>query len=143
MMKVRDIIRATAQATGMSVQDLLAPDRRIDVARRRQIGILISSRLTAASWPALGQYWGGRDHTTAMHAANRAEELIEFEDYETVRDLVTILGILGVEALPSDRPAPARRTLASRPGLAARIRVAESRLSALRAQLAAIEGDAR
>lgn len=142
-MLVRDVIRATAQAGGMSVPALLSQDRTRDVARLRQTGILISSRLTTASWPALGQYWGGRDHTTALYAVDRVQQRIEDADPLTLAWVASILALLDVPGLPSQRPEGAHQGRPSRDGIAANIRAAEVRLRHLHAQLAALDGDAR
>lgn len=108
-MLVRDVIQATASAGGMSVSALLAPNLARDVARLRQIGMLISSRLTARSWPALGQDWGGRDHTTALHGAKRIAQLLDEADPLVLSRLARILELLGVDELPADRPENAQR----------------------------------
>lgn len=142
-MLVRDVIRATAQAGGMSVPALLSQDRTRDVARLRQTGILVASRLTPASWPALGQYWGGRDHTTALHAARRVDQRIADADPLTLAWVASILALLDVPALPSQRPERARRANYRPDRRIASLRRAESHLRDLRANFAAPVGAAR
>ena len=45
------------------------------VARPRQIAMYLSKQLTARSLPEIGRKFGGRDHTTVMHAVRKVEEL--------------------------------------------------------------------
>ena len=45
------------------------------VARPRQVAMYLSKQLTARSLPEIGRKFGGRDHTTVMHAVKKVEEL--------------------------------------------------------------------
>ena len=45
------------------------------VARPRQVAMYLSKQLTTRSLPEIGRKFGGRDHTTVMHAVKRVEEL--------------------------------------------------------------------
>lgn len=54
-----------------------ARDRR--TTQVRQIAMYLARELTGSSYPAIGQAFGGRDHSTAMHACHRAESLLEAE----------------------------------------------------------------
>jgi chromosomal replication initiator protein len=49
------------------------------VARPRQIAMYLSKQLTARSLPEIGRKFGGRDHTTVMHAVRKVEELREVD----------------------------------------------------------------
>lgn len=135
-MFVRDIIRATAQAGGMTVPGLLA-DGSHDVARLRFIGILASVRLTTRSYPGLAQDWQRRDHTTIMHAARRAEEMLADQDPMACERLRVLLHLLDLSSLPERRPtcvSPADRAAM----LEVQIGAAEQRLAHLRADLASL-----
>ncbi|ALL14286.1 helix-turn-helix domain-containing protein [Caulobacter henricii] len=142
-MLVRDVIRATAVVGDMSVEALTSQDKTRDVARLRQLGILVSSRVSPASWPAIGRYWGGRDHTTVLHSAGRASEYLEAGDLDILHQLARILDQLGLTELPADRPASALQPRASLGVIRARIRVTEARLAVLKTQELALEGAAR
>ena len=52
-----------------------SPRRARAVARPRQIAMYLSKQLTSKSLPEIGRTFGGRDHTTVMHADNRIAEL--------------------------------------------------------------------
>lgn len=58
------------------VGELDGPSRKKEVAFARQIAIYLARELTESSFPALGKAFGGRDHTTAMHAYQKVQELL-------------------------------------------------------------------
>ncbi|MBC7318206.1 chromosomal replication initiator protein DnaA [Candidatus Bipolaricaulota bacterium] len=58
------------------VAELDGPSRKKEVAFARQIAIYLARELTDTSFPALGRAFGGRDHTTAMHAYQKVQELL-------------------------------------------------------------------
>jgi chromosomal replication initiator protein len=47
------------------------------VARPRQVAMYLSKQLTSRSLPEIGRAFGGRDHTTVMHAVRKIEELVK------------------------------------------------------------------
>jgi len=61
------------------VADLLSKRRSRSVARPRQIAMALAKELTNHSLPEIGDAFGGRDHTTVMHACKRIKELRETE----------------------------------------------------------------
>jgi chromosomal replication initiator protein len=60
-----------------------------NVARPRQIAMYLAKQLTQRSLPEIGRKFGGRDHTTVMHAVRKIEELIDGD--ETVAQDVEII----------------------------------------------------
>ncbi|MCS7216121.1 MAG: chromosomal replication initiator protein DnaA [Candidatus Bipolaricaulota bacterium] len=58
------------------LEELDGPSRKKEVAFARQIAIYLARELTDSSFPALGKAFGGRDHTTAMHAYQKVQELL-------------------------------------------------------------------
>jgi chromosomal replication initiator protein len=71
-----DVIkRRVAAHFDLSLEDLISQRRHRSVARPRQIAMYFCKRLTNRSFPDIGQRFGGRDHTTVMHAVKRVEEL--------------------------------------------------------------------
>jgi hypothetical protein len=141
-MLVRDVINATAQASGLSVAKLLSPDRSRPTARVRQVGMLVASRVTKASLSAIGRRWGGRDHTTVHHATVRALECVQEGDDLVVETLAEILSTIGFAELPPARPDGAPVRCAGRAALMAEIATLETRLALARARLAALDGAA-
>jgi chromosomal replication initiator protein len=72
---VETIKRRVAAFFDLSLEDLISQRRHRAVARPRQIAMYFCKRLTRRSFPDIGQRFGGRDHTTVMHAVKRIEEL--------------------------------------------------------------------
>ena len=93
-MTVAEIQQHTAEAFGISVEALLSTSRTAAVAWPRQVAMYLSRELTSHSLPAIGQAFGGRNHTTVLHACKRTAQRIsdDPEAYEVVRRLTQILG---------------------------------------------------
>ncbi|MDT7934645.1 MAG: chromosomal replication initiator protein DnaA [Sphingomonadaceae bacterium] len=72
---VDEIIRRTADQFGLKVSDLLSPSRARDIARPRQVAMYVAKKMTQRSLPEIGRRFGGKDHTTVLHAVRRIEEL--------------------------------------------------------------------
>jgi chromosomal replication initiator protein len=72
---VDDIQKATAEHYQMRQADLLSERRTRAVARPRQTAMWLCKQLTTRSLPDIGRRFGGRDHTTVLHAVRRIEEL--------------------------------------------------------------------
>ncbi len=72
---VEEIMRQVADHYNLRMSDLLSPRRARSVARPRQVAMFLSKMLTSKSLPDIGRRFGGRDHTTVIHAVKRVEEL--------------------------------------------------------------------
>ena len=72
---VDEIQKATAEYYSLKQADLLSERRTRAVARPRQIAMWLCKQLTTRSLPDIGRRFGGRDHTTVLHAVRRIEEL--------------------------------------------------------------------
>lgn len=72
---VETIKKRVAAFFDLSIEDLCSKRRHRTVARPRQIAMYFCKKLTRRSFPDIGQRFGGRDHTTVMHAVKRVEEL--------------------------------------------------------------------
>ncbi|MGZ8363372.1 MAG: chromosomal replication initiator protein DnaA, partial [Caulobacteraceae bacterium] len=72
---VDDIQRAVSERFSLSRADLLSPRRTQSVARPRQIGMWLCKQLTSRSLPDIGRRFGGKDHTTVLHAIRRIDQL--------------------------------------------------------------------
>ena len=83
---VDDIQKATAEHYGMKQADLISERRNRSIARPRQAAMWLAKSLTTRSLPDIGRRFGGRDHTTVLHAVRRIEELRQ-EDAQLARDL--------------------------------------------------------
>jgi chromosomal replication initiator protein len=68
---VTEIQRATCELFGLSHEELLSGSRTARIAWPRQLAMYLARELTGESLPAIGRHFGGRDHTTVMHACRR------------------------------------------------------------------------
>ena len=83
---VDEIQKATAEHYGMKQADLISERRTRAVARPRQAAMWLAKQLTTRSLPDIGRRFGGRDHTTVIHAVRRIDEL-RASDPQLARDL--------------------------------------------------------
>ena len=72
---IEDIQKRVAEHYNIRFADMHSPRRARAVARPRQIAMYLAKQLTTRSLPEIGRKFGGRDHTTVMHAVRRVEEL--------------------------------------------------------------------
>ena len=75
LVTVDNIIKTVAEYYKIKVSDLLSKRRTSSLARARQIAMALSKELTNHSLPELGRAFGGRDHTTVLHAFRKIQEL--------------------------------------------------------------------
>lgn len=75
--RVEDILRIVAKHYGVSRADLLSSRRTANVVRPRQIAMYLAKTLTLRSLPEIGRRFGGRDHTTVLHAVRKIEGLVQ------------------------------------------------------------------
>jgi chromosomal replication initiator protein len=83
---IADIQTAACTCFGLTPQELLSPSRTPRVAWPRQLAMYLSRELTSESLPAIGRQFGGRDHTTVLHAWRRTSARIAADD--AARDAV-------------------------------------------------------
>jgi chromosomal replication initiator protein len=83
------ILAATASSYGLTTQELVGPSRKQPLARYRQISMYLCRDLTDLSLPKIGAHFGGRDHTTVIHAVDKIKSLIQSD--KQVFDQVTEL----------------------------------------------------
>jgi len=72
---IDEIQRRVADYYNIKPGDMLSARRAREVARPRQVAMYLAKRLTPRSLPEIGRRFGGRDHTTVMHAVKRIDEL--------------------------------------------------------------------
>ena len=72
---IDDIQRKVADYYNLRLSDLLSARRSRQIARPRQVAMYLSKILTTRSLPEIGRKFGGRDHTTVIHAVKRVEGL--------------------------------------------------------------------
>ncbi|MBI4275658.1 MAG: chromosomal replication initiator protein DnaA [Rhizobiales bacterium] len=74
--KIEDIQRVVARQYNVSRSDLLSSRRTANVVRPRQVAMYLAKTLTLRSLPEIGRRFGGRDHTTVLHAVRKIEHLV-------------------------------------------------------------------
>jgi chromosomal replication initiator protein len=86
---VERIQKLVAEAFGLTREELLSANRSARVAWPRQLAMYLAREHTSQTLPAIGRSFGGRDHTTVLHACKRATERLgsDADAYETVRAL--------------------------------------------------------
>ncbi|MCK9572242.1 MAG: chromosomal replication initiator protein DnaA, partial [Candidatus Omnitrophica bacterium] len=70
------IQRCVVEEFGLSLQDLKTKRRNKQIVLPRQIAMFLSRELTELSLPEIGEYFGGRDHTTVLHSYNKIKEAL-------------------------------------------------------------------
>lgn len=92
---IDEIQRKVAEHYNLKLTDMASPRRAREVARPRQVAMYLSKQLTPRSLPEIGRKFGGRDHTTVMHAVKKIEELVRDDnDFAQEVDLLkrTLVG---------------------------------------------------
>ncbi|WP_424927295.1 chromosomal replication initiator protein DnaA [Amaricoccus tamworthensis] len=72
---IDEIIRKVADHYNLRISDIMSARRARAVARPRQVAMFLCKMLTTRSLPEIGRKFGGRDHTTVIHAVKKIEEL--------------------------------------------------------------------
>ena len=90
MVTIPNIQRVVAEYYNIRVSDLLSSRRSRSVTRPRQIAMSLAKALTNHSLPEIGESFGGRDHTTVIHACEKVKELMQTnleieEDFKKLR----------------------------------------------------------
>lgn len=94
LVSIDNIQRTVAEYYKIKISDLLSKRRSRSVARPRQVAMALSKELTNHSLPEIGDAFGGRDHTTVLHACRKIAELKESdadirEDYKNLLRTLT------------------------------------------------------
>jgi chromosomal replication initiator protein len=89
----RSILEATASMFDFSVEDLTGQSRRRPLVTARQVAMYVFRELTDFSYPMIGREFGGRDHTTVIHAVEKITDQMHERraTYDQVTELVRII----------------------------------------------------
>jgi chromosomal replication initiator protein len=79
LVTIENIQKTVAEYYKIRIADLLSKRRSRSIARPRQVAMALAKELTNHSLPEIGDAFGGRDHTTVLHACRRVKELRESE----------------------------------------------------------------
>jgi chromosomal replication initiator protein len=89
-----DVLRVTARHFGLEVEDLTSKGRRQELVVPRQIAMYLIRSLTSHSFPEIGEFFGGRDHSTVLYAAKKIQDRLD-DDAELEKTIADIRGQLG------------------------------------------------
>lgn len=94
LISIDNIQRTVAEYYKIRVSDLLSSKRNRSISRPRQIAMSLAKELTNQSLPEIGKAFGGKDHTTVLHACRKVKELLESdsrvaEDYSNLFRILT------------------------------------------------------
>src|SRR5690606_26440704 len=76
---IEEIQRRVAEYYNVRLADMLSARRARAVARPRQVAMYLAKQLTSRSLPEIGRKFGGRDHTTVIHAVRKIDELCHLD----------------------------------------------------------------
>ena len=93
LVTIDNIQKTVADYYKVKVSDLLSKKRSRSIARPRQMAMALAKNLTSHSLPEIGDAFGGRDHTTVLHACRKIQELIQ-DNLEIQEDHQNFLRIL-------------------------------------------------
>jgi len=80
LVTIDNIQKTVAEYYKIRIADLLSKSRRRSITRPRQVAMSLAKELTTHSLPEIGDAFGGRDHTTVLHACRRIKELRNIEN---------------------------------------------------------------
>jgi hypothetical protein len=95
-LSIEEIQTAVARHCKVAHPDLISARRSADIVRPRQIAMYLAKNLTPNSLPAIGRKFGGRDHTTVLHAVRKIEAL-RMRDNDLAGDLDAIRRALAAQ----------------------------------------------
>ncbi|TNE61515.1 MAG: chromosomal replication initiator protein DnaA [Alphaproteobacteria bacterium] len=90
---IDEIQRAVADYFNLRLSEMLSERRARNIARPRQIAMYLAKQMTSRSLPEIGRRFGGRDHTTVMHAVRKIEDLRR-DDSQLDDDLTRLTRLL-------------------------------------------------
>jgi chromosomal replication initiator protein len=93
LVTIENIQKTVAEYYKVKVADILSKRRSRSIARPRQMAMALAKELTNHSLPEIGDHFGGRDHTTVIHACRKVKELIQ-DDSDFAEDHKNLMRIL-------------------------------------------------
>jgi chromosomal replication initiator protein len=99
--KIEDIQNLVANGYSMTRAELLSPLKTAKLVKPRQIAMYLSKSLTPSSLPEIGRRFGGRDHTTVLHAVRKIESLVRTDralsdEIELLKRALARIGLVSV-----------------------------------------------
>jgi chromosomal replication initiator protein len=78
--KIDDILKIVGRHFNVARTDLLSPRRARSIVVPRQVGMYLAKKMTSRSLPEIGRRFGGRDHSTVLHAVRKIDDQIKTDD---------------------------------------------------------------
>lgn len=94
VISIDNIQKVVSEYYRIRVSDLVSKSKKRTITRPRQLAMALSRELTSQSLPSIGSAFGGRDHTTVIHAEKKVQELRDsdrtfFDDYEKIKQVLS------------------------------------------------------
>jgi len=86
---IQEIQKEVAAEFNINLSDMVSSSRAKQIARPRQIAMYLAKKLTTSSLMEIGKMFGGKDHTTVMHACKKIDEL-QREDLGFMNSIETL-----------------------------------------------------
>ncbi|MFT4359532.1 chromosomal replication initiator protein DnaA, partial [Bartonella bacilliformis] len=96
--RIEEIQRTVARHYNVSKQDLLSNRRTRTIVKPRQVAMYLAKMLTPRSLPEIGRRFGGRDHTTVLHAVRKIEDLV-CDDQTLAKELELLKRLIGEQTV--------------------------------------------
>ena len=93
LVTIENIQKTVAEYYKVKVSEILSKRRSRSIARPRQMAMALAKELTNHSLPEIGEHFGGRDHTTVIHACRKIKELV-LEESDFAEDFKNLMRIL-------------------------------------------------
>ena len=74
---IEKIVRKVSELSGVSEQDIVGKSRKMEIAEARQVSMFLCREILGGSLSGIGLFFGGRDHTTVMHAVKTISDKIQ------------------------------------------------------------------
>jgi chromosomal replication initiator protein len=71
---VEDVVRRVSEVSNIPEKEIVGKSRKMEIAEARQISMYLCRKIIGTSLNSIGVYFGGRDHTTVMHAVKTIDQ---------------------------------------------------------------------
>ena len=79
-MTIEEIVKKVSQISSVPEKEIVGKSRKMEIAQARQVSMFLSREILGKSLSGIGLYFGGRDHTTVMHAIKTISEKVDTDD---------------------------------------------------------------
>jgi len=91
--KIDDILKIIGRHYNVARTDLLSPRRARSIVVPRQVGMYLAKKMTSRSLPEIGRRFGGRDHSTVLHAVRKIDDQIR-KDERLAREVALLIRLV-------------------------------------------------